>query len=118
MAEAKRQIYEKEYQARQRNLQLIVGTPKSVLPKIRKILEVLRPGIFGFWHHEASPIMTHEETMKCLKLLGEEVLPAVREMGKELGLIGPFERQPGSRPLSPSGVREPVAGEMAMAAAS
>jgi hypothetical protein len=52
-----------------------------------------------------------------LKLLGEEVLPAVREIGKELGLISPYERKPGSRPLAPSGVREPVAESMAAAAA-
>ncbi len=110
LTEVKRQIYEKEYQARQKNLQLIVGTPKTVLPKIRRILEILRPGIFGFWHHEASPAMTHEETLKSLRLLGEEVLPAVREMGKELGLVDPFQRKPGSRPLPPSGVWEPVAG--------
>ena len=27
----------------------------------------------------------------CIRLLGQEVLPAVREMGKELGLLSPFE---------------------------
>jgi hypothetical protein len=69
------------------------------------------------WHHEASPLMTHADTMKSLRLLGEEVLPAVREIGKELGLIDPYERQPGSRPLAPSGVREPVAESLAAAAA-
>ncbi len=115
LSEVKQQIYGKEYQARQRNLQLIVGTPKTVLPKIRKIIEILRPGIFGFWHHEASPLMTHEDTMRSLRLLGEEVLPAVREMGKELGLVDPYERKPGSRPLAPSGVWEPVAGVTAPA---
>jgi alkanesulfonate monooxygenase SsuD/methylene tetrahydromethanopterin reductase-like flavin-dependent oxidoreductase (luciferase family) len=107
--EAKRRIYGADYQARQKNMQLIVGTPKTVLPKIRKILETLRPGVFGFWHHEAGPMMTHDETKKSLRLLGEEVLPAVREIGKELGLIDPYERKPGSRPIAPSGVREPVA---------
>src|SRR5262245_22276344 len=115
---AKQRIYGEDYKARQKNLQLIVGTPKTVLPKIRKILEILRPGVFGFWHHEASPMMTHEDTVKSLHLLGEEVLPAVREMGKELGLIDPYERRPGSRPLPPSGVREPVAESVAAAAAS
>jgi alkanesulfonate monooxygenase SsuD/methylene tetrahydromethanopterin reductase-like flavin-dependent oxidoreductase (luciferase family) len=114
VSEAKRRIYEEDYQSRQRNLQLIVGTPQSVLPKIRTILEVLRPGIFGFWHHEASPIMTHEETLNSMRLIGQEVLPAVREMGKELGLIDPYERQPGSRPLPPSGVWEPVSDASAL----
>ena len=115
VAEAKQHIYGEDYKARQKNMQLILGTPKSVLPKIRKILETLRPGIFGFWHHEAGPRMTHEDTMRSLRLLGQEVLPAVREMGKELGLVDPYERKPGSRPLAPSGVREPVVAPTATA---
>jgi len=35
--------------------------------------------------------MTHDDSMRSLRLMGEEVIPAVREMGKELGLNGPFE---------------------------
>ena len=31
---------------------------------------------------------------RCLELLKQEVLPAVKEMGKELGLPGPFEQAP------------------------
>ena len=29
--------------------------------------------------------------MTCIRLLGQEVLPAVREIGKELKLASPFE---------------------------
>jgi hypothetical protein len=28
----------------------------------------------------------HEEAMRCIQLLGEEVVPAVREIGEELGI--------------------------------
>jgi hypothetical protein len=38
--------------------------------------------------------MTHEDQMRSLRLMGEEVIPAVREMGKELELFGPFEVDP------------------------
>ena len=38
--------------------------------------------------------------MTSIRLLGQEVLPAVREIGKELGIQDPFERQPGSRPYT------------------
>ena len=38
--------------------------------------------------------MTHEDQMRSLRLMGEEVLPAVREIGKELKLFGPFEVDP------------------------
>jgi hypothetical protein len=50
--------------------------------------------------------------MICLKLLGTEVIPKLREIGKELGLEGPFERRPGSVPLGPTGKPEYV-GSMA-----
>jgi hypothetical protein len=43
-------------------------------------------------------------------LFGEEVLPAMREMAKELGLPGPFEQEPGIRPLPASGKRDAVVG--------
>ena len=37
--------------------------------------------------------MSNEDTRTCIRLLGQEVLPAVREMGKELGLLSPFEAE-------------------------
>ena len=108
LQETKRRIYE-GYQAQQDNQQIIAGTPKTVIPMIRKFLEVLRPGIFSIWHHH-GPI-SHEDRMTSLRLLGQEVLPAMREMARELGLDDPYQRTPGSRPLPPSGMREPVVGE-------
>ena len=38
--------------------------------------------------------MTHDDSMRSLRLFGEEVLPAVREIAKELDLPGPFEVDP------------------------
>ena len=70
----------------------ITGTPKTVLPKIRSVLEYLRPGSVFFWDGDGS--MSHEDQMRSLRLMGEEVLPAVREMGKELELFSPFEVDP------------------------
>ena len=35
--------------------------------------------------------VSNDDTRTCIRLLGQEVLPAVREMGKELGLLSPFE---------------------------
>ena len=108
--EAKRRIYD-SYQGQQNNDQIIVGTPKTIIPKLRKFIEILRPGIFALWHTH-GPI-SHEDRMTSLRLLGEEVMPAMREMSKEFGLVDPYERTPGSRPLPPSGVREPVVSEKA-----
>ena len=71
---------------------IITGTPKTVLPKIRSVLEYLRPGSVFFWDGDGS--MSHEDQMRSLRLMGEEVLPAVREMGKELELFSSFEVDP------------------------
>jgi alkanesulfonate monooxygenase SsuD/methylene tetrahydromethanopterin reductase-like flavin-dependent oxidoreductase (luciferase family) len=71
---------------------IISGTPKTVLPKIRHVLEYLRPGSIFFWDGDGA--MTHEDQMRSLRLMGEEVIPAVREMGEELDLKGPFEVNP------------------------
>ena len=71
---------------------IVTGTPKTVLPKIRHILEYLRPGSVFFWDGDGS--MSHDDQMRSLRLMGEEVIPAVREMGKELELFSPFEVDP------------------------
>ena len=69
---------------------IIAGTPKTVIAKIRRMLETLRPGIFATWYHHGP--MSFEDRKTCLRLLGEEVLPAMREMAKEFDLPGPFEK--------------------------
>ncbi len=71
---------------------IITGTPKTVLPKIRYVLEYLRPGSIFFWDGDGA--MTHDDQMRSLRLMGEEVIPAMREMAEELELPGPFEVDP------------------------
>ena len=68
---------------------IITGTPDTVIERVKHVLDYLRPGSVFFWDGDGS--MTHEDTMRSLKLMGEEVLPAVREYGDELGLRSPFE---------------------------
>lgn len=70
----------------------VVGTPDSVLPKIRHVLETIRPGSVIFWHGDGD--FTHEDTMRGLRLMGEYVVPEVRQMAKELELYSPFEVDP------------------------
>jgi alkanesulfonate monooxygenase SsuD/methylene tetrahydromethanopterin reductase-like flavin-dependent oxidoreductase (luciferase family) len=73
-------------------LSIITGTPKTVLPKIRRVLETLRPGGIILWDGDGG--MTHDDAMRSLRLMGTEVLPAIREMGRELDLKGAFEVDP------------------------
>jgi hypothetical protein len=60
-----------------------------VLPKFRRLLEETRPSILGLWASDG--FVSNQDATTCIRLLGQEVLPAVREMGKELGLWSPFE---------------------------
>ena len=69
--------------------QIITGTPDQLVRKLRVILEMARPSILGLWANDGR--VGHEDSMTCIRLLGQEVMPALREIGKELGLASPFE---------------------------
>jgi alkanesulfonate monooxygenase SsuD/methylene tetrahydromethanopterin reductase-like flavin-dependent oxidoreductase (luciferase family) len=69
--------------------QIIAGTPKTVIPRLRRLLEETRPSIVGFWASDG--FVSDADSRTCIRLLGEEVLPAVREIGNSLGLADPFE---------------------------
>jgi alkanesulfonate monooxygenase SsuD/methylene tetrahydromethanopterin reductase-like flavin-dependent oxidoreductase (luciferase family) len=72
-----------------KNLTLIAGTPKQVIEKLRIYLEETRPSIVALWGNDGR--ISHQDSMSYIRLMGQEVLPALREMGKELGLNSPFE---------------------------
>src|SRR5579863_2155821 len=68
---------------------IFFGTPKTVIPKLRRVLEETRPSIYGIWGNDGT--VSNEDARTCIRLLGQEVMPAMREIGKELGLKDPFE---------------------------
>lgn len=78
-----------DYDTQLENYTIIAGTPDTVIPKIRHVLETLRPGTIFFWDGDGA--MTHEDSMRSLKLMGSDVLPAVRDMAAELDLPSSFE---------------------------
>ena len=80
------------YEQQIEKLSIVSGTPKTVIPRVRHVLEYLRPGTIFFWDGDGA--MTHDDQMRSLRLMGEEVIPAVREIAKELDLKGPFEVDP------------------------
>lgn len=71
---------------------IITGTPNTVVPKLKNLLETLRCGSLFLWDGDGA--MDHNDSMRSLKLLGEEVLPALREIGHELDLPSSFEVDP------------------------
>ena len=112
--EALRKAVYAGYEGAQKASQLIVGTPKTVIPRLKHILDVLRPGIFAFWQND-GPIPT-EARRTSMRLIAQEVIPPLREHARKLGLKDPFERAPGSTPLPASGKPEAVAHAEALAA--
>ena len=80
------------YEEQVENYTIVSGTPDTVIPKIRHVLETLRPGSVFFWDGDGA--MTHEDQMRSLRLMGEYVLPAVREIADELELTSPFDVNP------------------------
>ena len=80
------------YEAILESNRMIIGSPGTVVRKLREVLSRVRPGILGVWTNDGS--MGHEDSMRCLELMGQEVLPALREIGEELELTDPFQKTP------------------------
>jgi len=98
--------YRPELEKQLEDLMIIAGTPQQVIAKLRILLEETRPGILGMWGNDGT--VSHEDAKTCIRLMGQEVFPAVREMAKEFGLESPFEtNQPVSLAYM-NGAREPV----------
>jgi alkanesulfonate monooxygenase SsuD/methylene tetrahydromethanopterin reductase-like flavin-dependent oxidoreductase (luciferase family) len=88
------------YEQQTKKYSIISGTPKTVIPRVRHVLEYLRPGTIFFWDGDGA--MNHEDSMRSLRLMGQEVIPAVREIAKELDLKSPFEVDPKTnQPVAP-----------------
>ena len=85
-------ILSTSYEDQVENYTVVSGTPDTVIPKIKHVLETLRPGSVFFWDGDGA--MTHEDQMRSLRLMGEYVLPAVREIADDLGLDSPFDVNP------------------------
>jgi len=69
--------------------QIIAGTPKTVIERLKTLIEHTRPGIMAFWANDGK--VSAEDSRNCIRLLCQEVMPAIREHGKALGLNSPFE---------------------------
>lgn len=75
-----------------KNYTITLGTPKTVIEKVRYVLEQVRPGSVFFWDGDGA--MTHDDQMRSARLMGQEVIPALREISRELDLKGPFDVHP------------------------
>ena len=96
----------KAYTKAQKDLLMIVGSPETVIEKIKVLLHVLRPGIFTVFNVQGQ--VGNEDRLTSIRLIGQEVVPAVKAYADSLGLTGPFDRYPGSNTLQPGAKRLPV----------
>lgn len=101
------------YQRAQANLQIVCGTPEQVIPKIKAILRVIRPGSFTAFNVQG--IASDQQRSRCIELLGKEVWPVIREYADEIGLVDSFQREPGSVKLAHGARRLPVCDREALA---
>lgn len=86
---------------------IIAGTPDQVIASLRLILEETGPSILALWGNDGK--VNHDDSMDCIRLMGQEVMPALREIGKELGLDSPFEvDSPVSLAQTPASELHPV----------
>ena len=64
---------------------------------------MLRPGIFIFFNVQGQ--VSNADRMTSVRLMAEEITPAIREYAKEIDLLDPYERPPGAVKAS----RDPAA---------
>jgi alkanesulfonate monooxygenase SsuD/methylene tetrahydromethanopterin reductase-like flavin-dependent oxidoreductase (luciferase family) len=68
--------------------EIVAGTPSRVLDELWVILETCRPSILMLWGNDGK--VDHTDSLRCIELLGERVVPELRKMGDELGLHDPI----------------------------
>ena len=72
---------------------LVVGSPATVVKTIKEVIGFLNLGSIWLWFGDGS--ISHETTMRQIRLLGQEVIPEIREFAREQGIKDPFEVDPG-----------------------
>jgi len=72
-----RPLNELSYEELQNDFHLVVGSPDTVIKKLRHIKEKL--GVGALLLEAQGGRMSHQVTMRSLELLGKEVIPALKD---------------------------------------
>ena len=70
-------LNEMSYEVLQARHHLVVGNPDSVIRQLREIKESL--GVGSLLLEAQGGPMSHYDTMRCLDLMGKEVIPALKD---------------------------------------
>jgi alkanesulfonate monooxygenase SsuD/methylene tetrahydromethanopterin reductase-like flavin-dependent oxidoreductase (luciferase family) len=95
------------FEEQRENMMIICGTPDTVVAKLKYIMEETRPGIMAFWGNDGN--VSVEDAKTCIRLLGQEVMPQLREYGQKLGLNSPFEAEAPVSLVESTGLRKMAA---------
>lgn len=95
------------FEEQRENMMIICGTPDTVVAKLKYIMEETRPGIMAFWGNDGN--VSVEDARTCIRLLGQEVMPQLREYGDKLGLNSPFEANSPVSLVESTGLRQMAA---------
>jgi hypothetical protein len=94
------------YDKAQKDYLMIVGSPKTVIERVKTIMRLLRVSILTVFQVQGT--VSNEDRKTSMRLFAQEVMPALREYAEELDLPDPFQRFPGSVKLQTGVARLPV----------
>ena len=66
-----------DYQEAHATHQIVTGNPDTVIKKLKEIVDIVDPATLVLWGREGP--MKHDTAMKCIDLLSQEVIPAIKE---------------------------------------
>jgi alkanesulfonate monooxygenase SsuD/methylene tetrahydromethanopterin reductase-like flavin-dependent oxidoreductase (luciferase family) len=89
-----------------KDMQIVAGTPDQVLPKLKLVLSVLRPGLLVLMNVQGN--CSDARRRRNMELIAKEILPELRAHADGLGLTSMLDVRPGSRPLPVGEERAPV----------
>ena len=104
--EAVRARAEGQLRKSQRNYLTLLGTPDTIIEKVKTMISVLRPGTFIFFGPQGQ--VSNEDRMRNVELLGKYVMPEIKAYAESIGLHSPFEMQPGENKLRTGEARSSV----------
>jgi len=66
-----------DYEEAHATFQIVTGNPDTIIKKLKHIIDVVDPGNLVLWGREGP--MSHKTAMRCIDLLTQEVIPAIKE---------------------------------------
>ncbi len=71
------------YEEAHATYQIVTGNPDTVIKKLQHVIDVVDPSYMVLWGREGP--MSHETAVRCIDLLGQEVIPAIKEYQSQRG---------------------------------